>query len=128
MSISFYIIGYLCIRNGPFLQDLQFPKEFWLDGIDYWLSARMARAELSVNVNERTVRHDLSVSDQFHALPAWRYRNILQSERRFSASEGRPFSDVLIIYARAFARCLIHGRMDLARLVARELVAGFNER
>lgn len=128
MEMPFYIIGYLCIRNGPFLRNLQFPKEFWLDGIDYWLSAEMSRAKLAVRVHSRTVRHDLSVSDQFHTLPAWRYRNILVSERRFAASEGRPFSDVVWIYSRAFARCLIHRRTDLALVVAREFIVGLNER
>jgi len=124
---NLYIIGYLCLRNSPFLHQLQFPDEFWLDGIDYWLSVKLAEAGHRIKVNERTIVHNLSVSDQFGTLPSWRYRNILISERRFLKWQGRPFLDVCIVYARALARCLRHGRFDLARVVAREFSVALHE-
>lgn len=127
MPFEFYIIGYLCLRAGDFVRTLQFPSQFWLDGIDYWLSAELARAGMRIAVDPRSIRHNLSVSDQFHSIPAWRYRNILLSERTFLRSQQRPFREVCIVYLRALARCLRFGRMDLARVVAQEFGAAWHE-
>jgi hypothetical protein len=127
MELDFYIIGYLCLRNGEFLRHLRFSKEFWLDGIDYWLSVKLAEAQLKVHTTDRYILHNLSVSDRFHSLPLSRYQNILLSERRFLKFQRRPFTDLLIIYSRAFLRCLVYQRFDLAHLVVKELIVAINE-
>jgi hypothetical protein len=124
---DFYIIGYLCLRVGPFVRALHFPQQFWLDGIDYWLSAELAEAGMRINVAARRVTHDLSVADHFDSLPVWRYRNILLSERVFLKSQQRLFFDLCIVYGRAFLRCLRFRRFDLANVVAKEFMAAINE-
>jgi glycosyltransferase involved in cell wall biosynthesis len=127
MALDFYIIGWLCLRDGPFLRQLRFPDEFWLDGIDYWLSVKMADAGLRVERTERRIAHNLSVSDQFGTLPGWRYRNILVSERRFLRWQKRPFREIAVVHARALARCLRYGRFDLAQVVAKEFAVALHE-
>ena len=128
LAIPFFIIGYLCLRTGPFLRDLRFPQEFWLDGIDYWLSAKLAERHLHIEPAPFSIEHNLSVSDQFDTLPVWRYRNILVSERAFLTQQQRPFLDLCIVYLRAFLRCLRYGRLDLAGIVMREFVVATHER
>lgn len=128
LSMPFFIIGYLCLRTGPFLRDLKFPPEFWLDGIDYWLSARLAEQGLEIELAPFFINHNLSVSDQFDTLPAWRYRNILISERAFLKRQQRPFIDVCVVYARAYLRCLRYRRLDLAGVVMREFMIAAHER
>lgn len=127
LQYNFYIIGYLCLRNSDFVRKLTFPSQFWLDGIDYWLSAELVRAGLVVEVHTRSIQHNLSVSDQFHTLPSWRYRNILISERTFLRSQHRPFSDLCILYGRALGRCLLFGRIDLVRVVAEEFMVALHD-
>lgn len=128
MTMPFFIIGHLCLRAGPFLRALRFPREFWLDGIDYWLSAELSKAGMRVHVTDRTIEHNLSVSDQFDTLPAWRYRNILLSERTFLKLQQRPFFDICITHLRAMLRCLRYQRVDLARVVVQEFSAAFHDR
>jgi GT2 family glycosyltransferase len=128
LPFDFYIIGYLCLRVNSFVRALQFPSEFWLDGIDYWLSAKIHDAGLRIRVDNRQLAHDLSVSDQFRTLPAWRYRNILVSERTFLRLQRRPFRDVCVVYARAWLRCLRYRRLDLAAIVMREFMVATHDR
>lgn len=127
IGYPFYIIGYLCLRRSAFTDSLEFPAEFWLDGIDYWLSVRMHEAGLRTRIDPRTINHNLSVSDQFRSLPAWRYRNILASERRFLRWQRRPQIELAIVHARAMVRCLRFGRFDLARVVAQEFASALHD-
>lgn len=117
LDARLWIIGYLFLPSGTFLQSLQFPSRYWLDGIDYWLSVEMEKAGLIVRALPLTLSHPLSVSNSFSTLPAWRYANILQTEKRFYLEQRIPSKHLRIVFLRALGKCVLSGRWDLARVV-----------
>lgn len=114
IGYEFYIIGFLCVKFDIFKTCLRFPKKFWLDGIDYWLSDEIAKRSLVGEYLGYRQSHNLSVKDQFHSIPYWRYENILISEVRFIA----PYStwQVFVILMRSMAKCAREKRFDLLAL------------
>ena len=127
-NFPFFIIGFLCLKRGSFLNNLVFPDNFWLDGIDYWLSAELYRAGAIVKNLDFVIEHNLSVSDQFKTLPLWRYKNILVSERLFYSQEKANVIYLYYVYLRSACKCIVSARWDLFAQVLKEFrVALLNE-
>ena len=127
IDFPFYIISYLCLRFGPFVRDLSFPNKFWLDGIDYWLSAGFFEKRLQIKIAPFSIQHNLSVSDEFRTISVCRFKIILSSERLFLKDQGCSNYYVWIVYARAILRCIKYWRLDLAKIVISEIFMDHNE-
>lgn len=119
-NYPFFIIGFLCLKRGSFLDNLIFPDDFWLDGIDYWLSSEIHRANVDVKFLDLDLEHDLSVSNQFKTLSLWRYKNILVTERLFYHQEGVKIIYLYYLYFRAVLKCIASFRWDLFVQVLKE--------
>lgn len=114
IGYEFYIIGFFCVKFDIFKTGLRFPMKFWLDGIDYWLSSEIDRRSLVGEYLGYKQSHNLSVIDQFHNIPYWRYENILISEVRFIAPHSTW--QALVILLRSLAKCTREKRFDLLAL------------
>lgn len=116
----FWIIGSLFCHRSVFPAGFSFPADYWLDGMDYWLSHVLWNRSITVAQLPVRIEHQLSVVQGFKSLPAWRYRNILSSEIRFLRAHGKRSRGVeLIVRLRAAVRCVLHGRIDLLREILR---------
>jgi hypothetical protein len=119
---DFYIIAYLCLDAAFFAGGRRFPDRYWLDGIDYWLSAELQAAGLQPSLLPHRIGHDLSVVDHFVSLPRWRYANIIASVVNFYADLQRPRLATCYVLARAVARCLRFRRFDLVGIPAGQML------
>lgn len=112
-SHPFAIISFLFCHRSVFPPQFAFPADYWLDGIDLWLSRHLWANGVSIREIRRKVVHRLSVVDQFNEIEAWRYRNVVQSEIRFNQTFGAPRWVVWRLIMRASVRCTVRGRFDL---------------
>ena len=93
-SFDFVIIGWLMVENN-IIQKIKFPKKYWLDGIDYFLSLELSKIKaIGYNLNHN-IKHNLSISDEYKNTPDWRILNIYISEKQF-ISNKLVFSYILL--------------------------------
>ena len=62
---SFAIISFLLVPRAVFGPDFRFPAEYWLDGIDLWLSRYLWSRGIEIREVPIAVAHRLSVADEF---------------------------------------------------------------
>jgi GT2 family glycosyltransferase len=124
----FWIISFLFCRRDLLAADFRFPAEFWLDGIDYWLSHHLAQRSIPVTAMPLRIAHQLSVADGFRSLPGWRYGNVISSELSFNRKVGAPLWASIRVVLRATVRCIIKGRPDLLRPLYAAALRGAHRR
>jgi len=117
----FWIISFLFCHRSVFPADFRFPAEYWLDGIDFWLSHDLWSRSIAVTPIAQQIEHQLSVAQQFGSIPGWRYRNIIASELRFHRRHGNGARAATVVVLRAACRCLLGGRADLLPQIWRSI-------
>jgi hypothetical protein len=110
---SFAIISFLLVPRAVFGPDFRFPAEYWLDGIDLWLSRYLWSRGIEIREVPIAVAHRLSVADEFRRIAGWRYRNVLESEMLFYKTCGAPRWVTWRLLMRALGRCARYQRLDL---------------
>jgi len=80
---KFFIISWLLLKKEIF-ENIRFPKDFWLDGIDYFLSKYLNQNNLIGYNMKIDIQHHLSISNNYKNTPDWRILNIYESEKIFN--------------------------------------------
>jgi len=80
---NFFIIGWLLIKKEIF-ENIRFPQDFWLDGIDYFLSKYLNKNNFIGYNMKIDIQHHLSISNDYKNTPDWRILNIYKSEKIFN--------------------------------------------
>jgi hypothetical protein len=64
-----------------------FNEAYPLDYLDYWLCYQLQQRHIALKSLEVRLQHALSVQD-YAQMPAWRYRSLLEAEKRFAQESG----------------------------------------
>ncbi len=80
---NFFIISWLFIKKEVF-EHVRFPQNFWLDGIDYFLSEYLNKNNFIGYNMKINIQHHLSISNDYKNTPDWRILNIYKSEKIFN--------------------------------------------
>ena len=80
---DFFIIGWLFVKK-EIIENIRFPKDFWLDGIDYFLSEYLNKNNFIGYNMKIDIQHHLSISNDYNNTPDWRILNIYKSEKIFN--------------------------------------------
>lgn len=110
---AFAIISFLLCPRAVFGASFRFPAEYWLDGIDLWLSRYLWSSGVEIREVPIAVAHRLSVAEEFKRIAGWRYRNVLESEMLFYKRCGAPRWVTWRLLMRALGRCAKYQRLDL---------------
>lgn len=68
-----------------------FPKEFWLDYFDHWLFWIYDKNNISIDIIDYVILHDLSIQN-FQDISDFRLKNIYQSEKLFFCNKLQGLS------------------------------------
>jgi len=91
---DFIIISWLMVKSQT-IKKIKFPKKYWLDGIDYFLSLELFKMKATGYNLDHKIKHNLSISDEYNKTPDWRILNIYMSEKHFNINK-LVFSYILL--------------------------------